>query len=84
VPVEKHPGFGRYFWVLFEAVMGRDLITSLDRPRTKSSPAQAPKLVAASATAAIPIDPNSDFVLIVEPLLGDQQAITPIAQSDRS
>jgi hypothetical protein len=67
VPVEKHPVFGRYFWALFEAVAGRDLMTSFDRPRAESSP--PPKLVAASTTAIIAKDPNSDSVLIVEPLL---------------
>jgi hypothetical protein len=67
VPVAKHPAFGRYFWALFEAVTGRDLMTSFDRPRATSSPAKAPKPVAASATAAIPKAPNSDFALIVEP-----------------
>ena len=35
VPVAKHPRFGRYFWALFEAVVGRDLITSFDRPRAE-------------------------------------------------
>jgi hypothetical protein len=69
VPVAKHPGFGRYFWALFEAVAGLDLMTSFDRPRAESSPALATKLVAASKTAITPKDPKSDFALIVEPLL---------------
>jgi hypothetical protein len=68
VPVAKHPGFGRYFWALFEAAAGRDLMTSFDRPRAESPSALTPKLVAASATTTIPKDPNSDFAPIVEPL----------------
>ena len=69
MPVAKHPGFGRYFWALFEAVAGLDLMTSFDRPRAELSSALAPKLVAASTTAIIPKDPKSDFALIVEPLV---------------
>ena len=69
MPVAKHPGFGRYFGALFEAVAGLDLMTSFDRLRAESSPALALKLVAASTTAIIPKDPKSDFALIVEPLL---------------
>jgi hypothetical protein len=65
VPVAKHPPFGRYFWALLEAAAGRDLMTSLDRPRAKSSPALKPKLVAASATAMTPKHPTSDFAFIV-------------------
>jgi hypothetical protein len=65
VPVAKHPRFGRYFWTLFEAVAGRDLMTSFDRPRADSSPALT--LVAASTTAAIPQKTASDFTAIVKP-----------------
>jgi hypothetical protein len=66
VPVAKHPGFGRYFRASFEAVAGRDLMTSFDLPRAKSSPALTPKLVAASRTVMIE-NPDSKFVLIVDP-----------------
>ena len=78
VPVPKHPDFGRYFWALFEAVTGRDLMTSLDRPRARSSSAHAPKPVAASTAATIPNELKSDFTVIVEPLPGCQN--TPIAE----
>lgn len=64
VPVAKHPGFGRYFWELFKPVMGRDLMTSFDRPRAKSSSASALKLVAASMIATIQKGINSDFAFI--------------------
>jgi hypothetical protein len=67
VPVAKQPRFGRYFSALFEAVAGRDLMTSFDRPRAESSPALTLKLVAASTTAAIPKTPASDFMPIVKP-----------------
>jgi hypothetical protein len=66
VPVAKHPLLGRYFWALFTTVAGRDLITSLDLPRAKSSFALTPKLVAASTTAMTPKDANIDFALIVK------------------
>src|SRR5438034_4457446 len=67
VPVAKHPRFGRYFWALFEAVVGRDLMTSFDRPRAESLPALALelKLVAASTAAIMPKDPTIDFTLII-------------------
>jgi len=65
VPVAKHPRFGRYFWALFEAVAGLDVMTSFDRPRAESSPALT--LVAASTTATIPKNPTSDFTAIVKP-----------------
>jgi hypothetical protein len=67
VPVAKHPCFGRYFWALFEAVAGRDLMTSFDRPRAESSPALTLKQVAANTTATIPKKPTSVFTLIVKP-----------------
>src|SRR3954469_3017125 len=67
VPVAKHPLLGRYFWALFTTVAGRDLITSFDLPRAKSSFALTPKLVAASTTAMTPKDANIDFALIVKP-----------------
>jgi len=75
VPVAKHPRFGRYFWALFEAVVGRDLMTSFDRPRAESSPALT--LVAASTTAIIPKNPTSGFTLIVNLLRLRPHAITP-------
>jgi hypothetical protein len=75
VPVAKHPRFGRYFWVLFEAVVGRDLITSFDRPRAESSPALT--LVAASTTAIIPKNPTYGFMFIVNLLRLRPHAITP-------
>jgi len=75
VPVAKHPRFGRYFWALFEAVVGRDLITSFDRPRAESSPALT--LVAASTTAIIPKNPTSGFMFIVNLLRLRPHAITP-------
>ena len=78
VPVAKHPCFGRYFWTLFEAV-GRDLMTSFDRPRAESSPALTLKLVAANTTATIPTDHASGFTLIVKPpWVVFRHAITPV------
>src|SRR6185312_11543688 len=72
------PCFGRYFWTLFEAVAGRDLMVSFDRPRAESSPALTLKLVAASMTATIPTDPASGFTLIVKPpWVASRHAITP-------
>jgi hypothetical protein len=67
VPVAKQPRFGRYFSALFEAVMGRDLMTSFDRPRAESSAALTLKLVTASTTAIIPKNRTGDLTLIVEP-----------------
>jgi hypothetical protein len=52
-------------------------MTSFDRPRALSSPALAPKLVAASTTAIIQKDPASDFGVISNLFWLCAQAITP-------